>query len=190
MQEPFASWLFCNAQESPIVSWQSGNVREETLHLEFIPEWSLQCEMNERAVHLNFNTPAGHGAGRPDWIRLCRFMAAGQTPPLQEDTTKASYSHYPLGPPSRTPPTGGKFGVYRPRAFMTGVLPARLNRQTGPTYRLCESCTVSPTWHTMRPYCPLNYWAGPSCSLSTRTFVRAHVCVCMHAHTHLSLWFI
>lgn len=161
-------------------------------YLSFVPEWSLQREVNECTVNLNFNMPAGHGAGRQDWIHLFKFKVAAETPPLQEATTKANhhYSHSPLGPPSPTPRREREWTLVFTgrRGFMMGVLPARLNRECQSS-RLCESssCTFSSTWHTMSPYYPFNYWAGSLCSFSSRTFVCMCVCLCVYVCTYVCL---
>lgn len=141
--------------------------------------------MNACTVHLNFHMPVGHRAGHQDWIHLFKD---------HEDPAysgRHDWSQPPVraitrwGLPSPIPWQEGNVVFTGHGGFMMGVLPVRLNRQVQP-YRLCEfSCTFSPTWHTMRRYYPFNYWAGPPCSLSTRTFVCA---VCARTRIHICLF--
>ena len=145
--------------------------------------------MNERTVRLNVNMPAGHGAGCPDWMRLFRFMVAGQTPLLQEDTTKASYSHYLLGPPSPTPPDGREVWCLQATGFYDGCfLPGSTDRQVQPTDFASPKhflppgiqCVLIIPWIT-ELYRPAPPQLEPLC-------VCMCVCACTHTHTRTHVY--
>lgn len=53
--------------------------------------------------------------------------------------------------------------------------------------RLCDFCAVPSTWHTMCPYCPCNYRAGPQALLQLEPLCVLCVCVSVHTITFISL---
>ena len=150
---------FSKSSHILITQWEcSGWGGGGNLHWEFIPEWSLQREMNEWTEHLNFNMLVGHGTGRQDWIHLFKFMATMQTPPLQKGTTKAGYGPSRRGPSSPTI-SGREVRVLQTMGFYDGGASCPPQHR-GPPDRRGESCTFSSAWRTTRSDYPPNYWAG------------------------------